>query len=153
MVKPMLKWRRAILAVAGVGVLVSLLLNVGLCPSEFRVLRDRDYFKGAIDVVIRDPVDGVVEQAPGMVVLKQVRSQRYASAEEFLSEFPDCCRFVARDSGDGGPEISLLDALLGVRAVEVSYDKRYAAADGNSQSTKVTARIAVTSCGKGRSYR
>ena len=148
-----LSWRRVMGAVVCAGILVSLLVNAGLCLSEFRFLHDRDYFKSAIDVVIRDPVDGVVEEVPGMINLKLVHSQRYSSAEEFLNDFPDCCKFIAGNSGDGGPEISLLDRFAGVRVVEVSYEKRYTEYDGSRRSANGTAKVAVTSCGKGRFYR
>ena len=131
----------------------SLASNLGVCVSEGRVLSDREYFKGAIDVVIRDPVDGVVEQIPGATIYKAVHSQRYSDADEFLNENPNGCKFVAANSGDGGAEISILDRLAGVHTVEVSYHKRYADEVGAQRSSKVTGKVAVTSCGKGRPYR
>jgi hypothetical protein len=145
--------RYALVAFACFGVLASLLSNIGVCISEGKVLSDRDYFKGAIYSVIHDPVDGVVEYVPGAVISKLVHSQQYSSPDKFLNEFPDCCKFVAANSGDGGPEISILDRLRGVSTVEVSYDKRYADESGAPRSTRVTGKVAVTSCGNGRPLR
>ena len=70
---------------------------------------------------------GGVELVPGAVIHKLVHSQRYSEVNQFLSEFPECCKFVAANSGDGGPEADIWDRIRGVRTVELSYDKRYAA--------------------------
>jgi hypothetical protein len=139
-------------AVALVGVVASLSANAGLCLQNGRHLQDIDFFKSAIDIVIHDPVDGVVEYIPGAVIAKTVHSQKYASSDEFLLENPDCCGFVPANSGDGGPDISVLDMIKGMRVVEVSYAKRYLD-DGQSKTTEVKGKVAVTSCGKGLSYR
>ena len=55
-------------------------------------------------------------------------------ADEFLRKFPECCKFVATNSGDYGPQFGVWDSIRGVRTVEVSYDKRYAADDGAQKS-------------------
>jgi hypothetical protein len=144
--------RSVFIAVACFGIALSIASNNRLCVLEGRLLSDQDYFKGAIDVVIHDPLDGVVENVPGAVIFKQVHSQRYSSPDDFLSENPNCCRFVPPNSGDGGPEISLLDRIRGVQTVEVSYDKQYL--DNNVQKTStVSGKVAVTSCGTGRPFR
>jgi hypothetical protein len=135
------------------GFAASLLSNVGFCIPAGKILSNDDFFKGVIDVVLHDPVDGVVEYIPGASVAKAVRSQRYSSPDEFLSENPRCCRFVAANSGDGGPEVSVLDLLKGVRVVEVSYEKRYDDEAGAQKKSKVSAKVAVTSCGTGRPFR
>src|SRR5258705_1820817 len=70
-----------------------------------------------------------------------------------LASFAECCKFVAANSGDGGPEVDIWDRMRGVRIVEISYDKRYAADDGAQKSARVTAKVAVTSCGVGRPFR
>jgi hypothetical protein len=145
--------RYALATFACFAIAASVLSNIGVCISEGKVLSDQDYFKGAIYSVIHDPVDGVVEYVPGAVISKLVHSQRYSGPDEFLNEFPDCCKFVPANSGDGGPEISLLDRLRGVQTVEVSYDKRYADESGAPRSTRVTGKVAVTSCGNGRPLR
>lgn len=142
-----------LLAMSCLGMAAPLASNMGVCVSEGRVLRDTDYFAGAVNVVIHDPVDGVVEYVPGVSISKLVHSQRYFDAKDFLSEFPECCRFVAPSSGDGGPEVGIWDQIRGVRTVEVSYDKRYTADGGVQKSAPVTAKVAVTSCGRGRPYR
>jgi hypothetical protein len=138
---------------ASVGIAASFGSNMGVCISEGRLLRDEDYFNSAVNVVIHDPVDGAVEYVPGASISKLVHSQRYSGVNEFLGEFPECCKFVAANSGDGGPEIGIWDRIRGVRTVELSYRKRYAADDGAQKSARVTAKVAVTSCGIGRAYR
>jgi hypothetical protein len=140
-------------ALACLGIATSVLSNIGMCFSEGKILSDKDYFKGAVNVVIHDPVDGVVEDAPGAIVFKQVHSQKYSDAKEFLSENPNCCKFVPANSGDGGPEISILDMLRRTRTVEVSYDKRYFDENNVRQSSKVNGKVAVSSCGGGRPFR
>ena len=135
-----------------VGVAASFGANAGSCLRNGRYLRDIDFFKPAIDIVIHDPVDGVTEYLPGKIIFKTVQSQKYASSDEFLLENPDCCRFVPAYSGDGGPVVSVLDMIMGMRLVEVSYVMRYLD-DGQSKTTEVRAKVAVTSCGKGLSYR
>ena len=143
---------RLLIAFACLGIVLSVASSNGLCVLEGRILSDRDYFKGAIHEVIHDPVDGVTEDVPGGSISKLVRSQRYANPDDFLGENPNCCRFVAANSGDGGAEISLLDRINGVRTVEVCYDKRYL--DDNVQKTsRVSGKVAVTSCGTGRPFR
>lgn len=139
--------------VACCGIVFFILSNAGLCVSEGQFLSHKDYFKGAIDIVIRDPVDGVGEEVAGGTVYKLVRSQRYSDADEFLKENPNCCKFIPANSGDGGAEISILDRLSGVRAVEVSYDKRYISEGNLQKSSSVRAPVVVSSCGKGRSFR
>jgi hypothetical protein len=145
--------RYALATFACFGIAASLLSNIGVCISEGKFLSDQDYFKGAIDSVIHDPVDGVIEDFPGGSISKSVHSQRYSSPKEFLNENPDCCKFVPANSGDGGPEISILDRLRGVQTVEVSYDKRYADESGAPRSTRVMGKVAVSSCGNGRPLR
>jgi hypothetical protein len=135
------------------GIVAALLSNAGLCVPEGRFLSEKDYFKGAIEVVIRDPVDGVGEEVAGGVIYKLVHSQRYSDADEFLKENPNCCKFIPANSGDGGAEIAILDRLSGARAVEVSYDKRYVSETGQQKTSRVRAPVVVTSCGKGRSFR
>ncbi len=147
-----LLWRAAAVT-AAVSTLLVVLLRLGLCLPELRILKDSDYFKAAIVVVINDPVDGVVRPSPGAIVLDAVHSQRYSSAGEFMSEFPNCCRFVTANTGDSGPSVSVWDLLTGVRVVEVSYVKRYTDVEGNERSDAVVAKIAVTCCGNGRPYR
>jgi hypothetical protein len=148
-----MRWRYALVSVACVGIAISLASNMGVCVPEGRMLLDQDYFKAAINEVIHDPVDGVVELVPGAVIHKSVHSQRYSDVNQFLSEFPECCKFVATNSGDGGPEVDIWDRMRGVRTAEISYDKRYAADDGAQKSARVTAKVAVTSCGVGRPFR
>jgi hypothetical protein len=140
-------------ALACLGIATAVLSNIGVCFPEGKILSDKDYFKGAIHVVIHDPVDGVVEDAPGAIVFKQVHSQKYSDAEEFLSANPNCCKFVPANSGDGGPEISILDMLRGTRTVEVSYDKRYFDENNVRKSSRVNGKVAVSSCGGGRPFR
>src|ERR1700736_4562247 len=97
-------------SVALVGVAASFSANAGLCLRNGTHLQDIDFFKSAIDIVIHDPVDGVVEDLPDSTVAKLVHSQKYSSPDEFLSEFPHCCRFVPPNSGDGdGLELGILD--------------------------------------------
>jgi hypothetical protein len=148
--------RLALLTLAGLaclGIATSVLSNIGVCFPEGKILSDKDYFKGAANVVIHDPVDGVVEDAPGAIIFKQVHSQTYSNAEEFLNENPNCCKFVPANSGDGGPEISVLDMLRGTRTVEVSYDKRYFDANNVRKSSRADVKVAVSSCGGGRPFR
>lgn len=148
------RWPYALAAAVGcIVVAASLASNLGVCIAQGRILSSEDYFKAAIDVVIHDPVDGVVEEVPGFIIHKAVRSQRYSDPNEFLGDFPQCCAFVAANSGDGGPEISVLDRLSGVRTVEVSYEKRYADDQGVKKSAKAKAKVAVTACGTGRFFR
>lgn len=85
--------------------------------TPFSLPQDQDYFKAAINEVIHDPVDGVVEHVPGAVIFKVVRSERYSDANEFLREVPKCCKFVAANSGDTGPDVNVWDRLRGVRTV------------------------------------
>jgi hypothetical protein len=146
-------WRYALATFACFGIAASLLSNIGFCISKGKFLSDQDYFKGAVDSVIHDPVDGVVEDFSGGSISKSVHSQRYSSPEEFLHDNPSCCKFVPANSGDGGPEISILDRLRGVSTVEVSYAKRYTDESGAAKSTGVRAKVAVTSCGNGRPLR
>jgi hypothetical protein len=146
-------WRYAMAAFACFAIAPSLLSNIGVCISEGKFLSDQDYFRGAIDSVIHDPLDGVIEDFPGGSISKSVHSQRYSDPNEFLNENSDCCKFVPANSGDGGPEISLLDKLRGVQTVEVSYDKRYADESGAPRSTRVMGKVAVSSCGNGRPLR
>jgi hypothetical protein len=145
--------RYVLAAFACLGIVASLLSNIGVCISEGKVLSDQDYFKGAINSVIHDPVDGVIEDFPGASISKLVHSQRYSSPEEFLHENPNCCKFVPANSGDGGPGISILDRLRGVSTVQVSYAKRYTDESGAAKSTGVMAKVAVRSCGNGRPLR
>lgn len=147
-----LPWHIALAVAAFLAIALSALSNAGFCPLESRFLQDTDYFKGAIDVVIHDPVDGVVERVPGAINFKLVHSKRYLSVDEFLTAYPNCCKFVSSTFGDDLPEISLLDMLRGVRTVQVSHDKMYEE-DGKQKSTAVTVKVAVTNCGKGRPYR
>jgi hypothetical protein len=147
------RWRYALVGMACVGIAASFASNMGVCVPEGRILRDKDYFKGAVDVVIHDPFDSIAEYVPGAVIFKSVHSKRYSDVNEFLNEFPKCCKFVAANSGDGGPEVSILDRIRGVHIVELSYDRRYATDDGAQKSARVTAKVAVTSCGIGRPYR
>ena len=142
-----------LVGIACLVIAASLASNVGVCVAEGRVLHDRDYFSGAVEFVIHDPVDGVVEYVQGASIAKLVTSQKYSGSDEFLRENPRCCEFVQANSGDGGPEVGLWDTIRGIRTVEVSYDKRYAADDGAQKSARVTGKVAVTSCGRGRSYR
>ena len=146
-------WRYVLAGVIGVGIAICLASNMGVCVLEGRMLLDQDYFEAAINEVIHDPVDGVVEHVPGAVILKVVHSQRYSDVNQFLREFPECCKFVADNSGDGGPVVNVWDKLRGVRTVEISYDKRYAADDGAQKSAPVKGIVAVTSCGIGRPFR
>ena len=131
----------------------SLASNAGVCFQKASLLDDNQYFKSAIDVVIHDPVDGVIEDLPDRTVAKSVHSQKYSSSEEFLSEFPYCCRFVSPNSGDGdGLGLGLLDRIAGVHVVEVSIIKRYF--DERQQKiSKSNAKVAVTSCGKKQPFR
>lgn len=142
-----------LVGIACLGIAAAFASNKGVCVSEGRLLREKDYFTGAVDVVIHDPVDGVVEHIPGGIMLKSVHSQHYSNVDAFLAEFPGCCKFVVANSGDGGPEVGVWDKILGIRTVELSYDKRYADDDGAQKSARVTAKVAVTSCGIGRPYR
>jgi hypothetical protein len=144
--------RRLFIAVACLGIALSVASNNGLCVLEARILGDEDYFRAAIQEVISDPVGGVVVNVAGGIIFKEVRTQRYASPDELLSENPKCCRFVPANSGDGGPEVSLLDRICGVRAVEVSYDKRYLE-DDVKKTSRTNAKVAVTSCGTARPFR
>jgi len=115
-----------------------------------RLVSNEDYFKGAVEVVIHAPIDGVVEYYPGGSVAKIVRSQKYSSPDDFLSEFPHCCKFVPPNSGDGDRlGIGFIDRISGIRVVEVSYAKKYVD-DGRQKASDTTAKVAVTSCGKGR---
>ncbi len=148
-----MRWRYVLAGVIGVGIATTLASNMGSCVPEGAVLQDQDYFKAAINEVIHDPVDGIVEHVPGAIIFKSVHSQRYSDANEFLREFPECCKFVAANSGDYGPQLSVWDRIRGVRTVEVSYDKSYAADDGAQKSAPTTAKVAVTSCGIGRPFR
>jgi hypothetical protein len=132
---------------------MSALMNAGVCFSKFRFLTDLDYFKGAIAVVITDPVDGVTEETNGRSISKLVHSQKYASVDEFLKEFPDCCTFVPANAGDGGDDVTGLDLLFGYRTVRVSYVKRYRGDDGTERSSRVMGQIAVSNCGVGRPFR
>jgi hypothetical protein len=128
-------------------------VNAGVCFKNGTLLSNDDYFRGAIDVVIHDPVDGVVEELPGASIAKLVHSQKYASPDDFLREFPHCCRFVSPNSGDGDKlEIGIIDRLVGIHVVEVSYVKRYFE-DGRQKTSETTAKVAVTSCGQGRPFR
>lgn len=142
----------ALAGLACVGIMASLLSNSGFCISNGKFLNDEDYFRGAADSVIHDPLDGVIEERPGAIVFKQVHSQRYSSADEFLNENPGCCKFVAANSGDGGPEINIFDRIRGVKTVEISYDKRYVE-DGVQKSSRFRGKVAVTSCSHGRPLR
>jgi hypothetical protein len=45
-------------ALACLGIATAVLSNIGVCFPEGKILSDKDYFKGAIHVVIHDPVDG-----------------------------------------------------------------------------------------------
>jgi len=127
--------------------------NAGLCVPERKFLSDEELFKGAVNVVIHDPIDGVTELVPGATIAKLVQSQRYSNADDFLRENPDCCRFVPANSGDGGPQVGIVDRLSGVRVVEVSYVKKYLGEAGEQKASKVSGRVAVTSCGNGRPFR
>jgi hypothetical protein len=138
----------AFLAFAG-----SLSTSAGFCFSNGRLLNDEEFFGGAVDVVIRDPIDGVIEVVPGGRVAKLVHSQRYTGPDQFLQDNPHCCRFVRANSGDGGSEVGLFDKLLGVRVVEVFYSKSYADQSGVQRVSPVSVQVAVTNCGKGRSFR
>jgi hypothetical protein len=140
------------IAIAVVGIAASFASNPRLCFERMTVLGDDEYFKGAIDIVIHDPVDGITEYYPGGSTAKLIHSQKYSSPDEFLSENPHCCRFVPANSGDGGPEVGFLERIIGIRVVEVSYTKRYFD-DGQQKASKVIAQVAVTSCGRGLSYR
>lgn len=146
------RWRCGLASLVFVGMAVALASNMGICVAEGRLLRDQDFFRAAVREVIHDPVDGVVENVPGGTIAKQVHSQQYSDADEFLRELPECCKFVAANSGDGGPHVSVWDKIR-VRTVEVSYDKRYAAEDGTQKTAPVKGKVAVTSCGIGRPYR
>jgi hypothetical protein len=140
-------------AVALMGVMMSLASKAGVCFEKRTLLNDSEYFKGAIDVVLHDPVDGVVEEFSGGTVARSIHSQKYSSPEKFLTEFPHCCTFVSPNSGDGdGLDVGLLERIVGVRVVAVSYTKRYSD-DGSQKTSKATAKVAVTSCGKGLPFR
>ncbi len=89
----------------------------------------------------------------GVGIATTLASNMDSDANEFLREFPECCKFVAANSGDYGPQLSVWDRIRGVRTVEVSYDKSYAADDGAQKSAPTTAKVAVTSCGIGRPFR
>jgi hypothetical protein len=141
----------AIVALAGVA--ASLSSNAGVCIPEAKRLNDEDFFRAAVNVVIHDPVDGVIEGVAGATNFKLVHSQQYSGPYQFMHENPSCCRFVPPNSGDGGPRISFLDRLSGVRIVEVSYLKRYVGGAGERRTSNVSAKVAVTSCGRGRPYR
>ena len=148
-----MRWCYALASVACVGMAMSLASNMGICVAEGRLLRDQDYFRAAVREVIHDPVDGVTEPVPNGIISKAVHSRQYSDADEFLREFPECCKFVAANSGDGGPHVGVWDKIGGVRTVEVSYGKRYAADDGTQKTGPVTGKVAVTSCGIGRPFR
>ena len=139
--------RRLLIAVVCLGITLSVASNNGLCVLEASILGDEDYFRAAIHEVINDPVGGVAVNVAGGSIFKEVRTQRYANPDELLSENPNCCRFVPANSGDGGPEVSLLD-----RTVEVSYDKRYLE-DDVKKTSRTNAKVAVTSCGTARPFR
>jgi hypothetical protein len=135
--------------VLAAGVAASFAANAGLCFQEMRRLDDAKYYRSAVDIVIHDPVDGVIEYFPGGSVAKAVHSQKYSNADEFLSEFPNCCRFVLPNSGDGdGLGIGFLERVAGIRVVEVHYIERYFD-EGKQKTSETTAKVAVTSCGKG----
>jgi hypothetical protein len=144
--------RRLLIAVVCLGITLSVASNNGLCVLEASILGDEDYFRAAIHEVINDPVGGVAVNVAGGSIFKEVRTQRYANPDELLSENPNCCRFVPANSGDGGPEVSLLDRICGVRTVEVSYDKRYLE-DDVKKTSRTNAKVAVTSCGTARPFR
>jgi hypothetical protein len=126
----------------------SILANAEVCVFEGRRLTDKDYFNSAISDVIHSKLDGVVETVPGKIIFKSVHSQKYSNVEEFLREFPNCCKMVPNSSG-GDLEVSLLERIAGVHIVDVDYTKRYLE-DGAPKSTGVNARLAVSSCGKVR---
>lgn len=140
-------------AVALAVVAASLASNAGVCFREMRHLDEAEYYRSAVDVVIHDPIDGVTEDhLPDRTVAKAVHSQKLTS-DEFLSEFPNCCKFVSPNSGDGdGLDIGVLDELLGVHVVEVTYLKKYFD-EGRQKTSKVVAKVAVTCCGKGLPFR
>jgi hypothetical protein len=129
-------------------VLWSILANAGVCVVEGRRLTDKAYFNSAISAVIHSKSDGVVEYVAGQMILKSVHSQKYATVEDFLQDFPNCCKMVPNSVG-GDLEVSLLERIMGVHIVDVDYNKRYLQ-DGVSKSTDVNARFAVSSCGKVR---
>jgi hypothetical protein len=141
------------LAIILAGVTASVASNAGVCFEQGKLLSDDDYFKAAVDVVIHDSIDGVVEELPDASIAKLVRSQKYSNPNEFLREFPHCCRFVSPNSGDGDQlEIGITDRIVGIHVVEVSYIKRYLD-DGRQKTSETSAKVAVTSCGKGRPFR
>lgn len=74
--------RRLLIAVACLGIALSVASNNGLCVLEARILDDEDYFRAAIHEVINDPVGGVVLNVPGGSIFKEVRTQRYANPDE-----------------------------------------------------------------------
>jgi hypothetical protein len=125
---------------------------MGVCVSEGKLLHSADFFNGAINVVIDDPVDGVIEHVPDAIIFKSVHSRRYFNADEFFREFPACCKFVTTPYDDG-PELAFWDRLRGTRLVEVSYIKGYAADDGAQKTAPVSAKVAVTNCGVGLPFR
>ena len=143
--------RRLLIAVACLGIALSVASNNGLCVLEARILDDEDYFRAAIHEVINDPVGGVVLNVPGGSIFKEVRLGAMPTQTNPQRD-PNCCRFVPANSGDGGPEVSLLDRICGVRTVEVSYDKRYLE-DDVKKTSRTNAKVAVTGCGTARPFR
>ncbi|WP_346294839.1 hypothetical protein LRC39_15195 [Rhodopseudomonas sp. P1] len=151
--------RRFRVALVLVGLLVltlgasSAAMNAGVCLSEMRLLKDMDYYRGAISVVITDPIDGITEHGKGYSTSKRAHSQKYATTEQFLADFPDCCRIFPPNFGDGGDNVDGFDQFVGYRTVLVSYVKRYLGGDGTQRTAPVTAQVAVSHCGVGRSFR
>jgi hypothetical protein len=82
-----------------------------------------------------------------------IHSQKYSLVDQFLAEFAACCRIVPPNFEDGGDNMSGFDQLAGYRTVRVAYVKRYLGDDGIQKTAPVSAQVAVSYCGVGRSYR
>jgi hypothetical protein len=145
------KWLLAAGAVAIAILLLSSSLSYrGICFTRERFLSDPEYFAAAISQIIHRDKEQLISYNQSETTYSSVHVLKYANADEFQRQNPQCCKIVPHNVGDSGPYTSFSQRLFGYAAkiVSITYLVRYTDETGGQKSVLKTEQFAVTNCGR-----
>lgn len=122
----------------------------GFCFSRERFLSDPEYFGAAINQIVQREEEQLISYNQSRITFYTVRVLKYADADEFQRQNPQCCKIAPHNVGDSGPYTSFSQRLFGYAAkiVSITYLVRYTDETGGQKSTLKTEQFAVTNCGR-----
>lgn len=138
------------------GVAIAILLFIftlsyrGFCFSGGRLLSDSEYFAAAINQIIQRDEEQLISYNQSKISFYIVHVLKYADADEFQRQNPQCCKIVPHNVGDAGPYTSFFQRLFGYAAkiVSITYLVRSTDDTGGQKSTLKAEQFAVTNCGR-----